>query len=149
MSDTTESLQKQIIAKLGLEETPSGQLKPANIEDFDSDWTITVQNLVELVIAYSKEREREAYDQGYEDGENAKPPSLKDAIQFRQEQYGWNDSKMAAMLDLSRAHFSEFKSGKRGLPVNSIRKAYAIGIPADVLLADQVIAALSKPTENK
>lgn len=81
---------------------------------------------------------RDDYARGYDDGwdarEKQKPIKLVDAIQFRQEQYGWNDSKMAAMLDLSRPHYSEFKSGKRGLPIASVRKAYAIGIPASVLL---------------
>lgn len=83
-------------------------------------------------------REMKAYDDGYEAGEKASPPPIVDAVQFRQEQYGWNDTRMAAMLDLSLPHYSEFKHGKRNLPINSIRKAYAIGIPASVLLADQI-----------
>lgn len=93
----------------------------------------------EATIAAHIEREiREAYDEGYEAGEKPHLPSILDAINFRQEQYGWNDTKMAAMLDMQKSHFSEFKSGKRSLPINSIRIAYAIGIPADVLLSDQL-----------
>lgn len=78
------------------------------------------------------------YDAGYDAGKKAKPPTLIAAIDFRREQYGWNDSKMAAMLDMSQSHYSEFKAGKHRLPVNSIRKAYAIGIPASVLLQDDI-----------
>jgi hypothetical protein len=79
-----------------------------------------------------------AYDRGWEDRENQKPVSLVGAIEFRQDQNDWNDTKMAAMLDMGKTNFSEFKHGKRGLPINSIRKAYAIGIPASILLADDI-----------
>lgn len=100
--------------------------------------------LCDDISALIKTREHKAeskgYDKGYEDGEKAKPPKLVDAIQFRQEQYGWNDTKMATMLDIPKSHYSEFKHGKRGLPINSIRKAYAIGIPANVLLQDDIEA---------
>lgn len=78
----------------------------------------------------------EAFDEGYEAGEKATPPPLIDAVEFRREQYGWSRNKMAAMLDLSLPHYSEFVHGKRNLPINSVRKAYAIGIPAKVLLAE-------------
>lgn len=107
----------------------------------------TVQALLDET---DKKARMEAYDQGYDDGENAKPPKLVDAIQFRQEQYGWSDTKMAAMLDLSKSHYSEFKNGKRGLPINSIRKAYAIGIVATVLLQDDIDRqlALTDPEEE-
>jgi antitoxin component HigA of HigAB toxin-antitoxin module len=104
--------------------------------------TVNAKEVMELFDAhisrhYTPKTELEqarikAFDEGYEAGANAKPPKLVDAIEFRQEQYGWNDSKMAAMLDLSKSHYSEFKNGKRALPVNSIRKAYAIGIPASL-----------------
>jgi antitoxin component HigA of HigAB toxin-antitoxin module len=97
-----------------------------------------------LLIAWKDAAVLEAYDKGWEDCEKREPVSLQDAITFRQEQYGWNDSKMAAMLDLSRSHYSEFKAGKRGLPVNSIRKAYAIGVPGDVLLKAQLQAREEK-----
>lgn len=80
----------------------------------------------------------ESYDKGYEAGENATPPPLKDAVEFRREQYGWSAEKMAAMLDIEKSHYSEFVNGKRNLPINSIRKAYAIGIPATVLLQEQL-----------
>lgn len=100
--------------------------------------------------AYAERKVVEAFDKGWEARDKEEPPRLVDAIEFRREQYGWNDSKMAAMLDLSRAHYSEFKSGKRGLPVNSIRKAYAIGVPASVLLAEQVRATIPpKPEEGQ
>lgn len=78
------------------------------------------------------------FDDGWEACEKREPVSLVAAIEFRQEQYGWNDTKMAAMLDLSKSHYSEFRHGKRGLPINSIRKAYAMGVPTSVLLQEQL-----------
>lgn len=105
---------------------------------------------VEELADFIMEREIKEYDQGYEDGKNATPPKLVDAIEFRREQYGWNKGKMAAMLDMTKGNYSEFLHGRRALPINAIRKAYAIGIPASVLLADDVnriLAALTpKPT---
>lgn len=89
-----------------------------------------------------------SFDDGYEAGRNETPPSLVGAEDFRREQYGWSDSKMAAMLDLSKSHYSEFKHGRRSLPINSIRKAYAIGIPAKVLLQEDVKAQLQHQTKE-
>lgn len=96
------------------------------------------QEIQSLIDTKVKEAEIGSFDKGYDAGRKEKPARLVDAVEFRQEQYGWNDKKMAAMLDLSPPHYSEFKSGKRGLPINSIRKAYAIGIPASVLLQDDI-----------
>lgn len=90
----------------------------------------------------------ESYDQGYEAGEKAKPAKLPDALEFRREQYGWSAKKMAAMLDMSNTHYSEFIHGKRALPINAIRKAYAIGIPASVLLADDIEQRLNQGDDH-
>lgn len=92
----------------------------------------------ELINSYTDKKESEAYDEGYKAGKNAELPTLLEAVEFRREQYGWNQTKMAAMLDLSRSHYTEFKHGRRGLPVKSIRKAYAIGVPAAVLLQEEL-----------
>lgn len=92
--------------------------------------------------------EIKSYDDGYEAGRNEKPPKLVDAVEFRREQYGWSKKKMADMLDMSRSHYSEFVHGKHGLPANSIRKAYAIGIPAAVLLQDDIDRQLHPPIKS-
>ena len=112
-----------------------------------------VENLISETVALIEADRRKsveeakvrAFDDGWEACEKREPVSIQAAIKFRQDQNNWTDSQMAAMLDLEKSHFSEFKHGKRGLPVNSIRKAYAIGIPASVLLADQ----LSRPSTNE
>ncbi len=67
-------------------------------------------------------------------------PTLIEAVEFRREQYGWNRSRMARELGLTRSHYNEFVSGKRGLPMNARCRAYALGVPADVLLQIELTA---------
>lgn len=57
-----------------------------------------------------------------------------DALRFRIEQYGWSDAKFARAIGMQRSHFSEVMTGKKRLPINAIRKAVELGIPAKVLL---------------
>lgn len=112
----------------------------------------TIKDVHDAIEQYAQEREVTAYDNGYDAGRNAKPAKLVDAIEFRREQYGWNKSKMAAMLDMTKPNYSDFIAGRRGLPINSVRKAYAIGIPADILLQDDTdrrIADLSPKKEAR
>lgn len=71
-----------------------------------------------------------------EDYESYTPP-LVDAVELRREQYGWNASKMAAKLGLTRGNYSEFVHGRRGLPLAARINAYALGIPASILLQPQ------------
>lgn len=68
-----------------------------------------------------------------EDFESHLPPVV-DALEFRREQYGWTRMRMAAELGLGKSHYSEFVSGKRGLPLSARIKAHQIGVPAQVLL---------------
>ena len=63
-----------------------------------------------------------------------KLPSLKDAVEFRREQYGWTKTVMARELHISLPNYSDFIHGRRGLPFIAIKHAYRIGIPATVLL---------------
>ncbi len=65
-------------------------------------------------------------------------PPLVDAVEFRREQYGWTSMRMAVALGLAKSHYSEFVHGKRNLPLEARIKAYAIGVPAAVLLQEQV-----------
>lgn len=60
--------------------------------------------------------------------------SVSEAIEFRQREFGWNQSRMAEALGLSTGHYSELMSGKRGLPYRAACRAYKLGVPADVLL---------------
>ena len=112
------------------------------------DTNQTIENIMQLITADRKRVALEAFDEGYEAGRKEKPPKLVDAVEFRRESYGWSKGKMAAMLDMTNGNYSEFIHGTRGLPVNSIRKAYAIGIPAQVLLQDDIDRRLKAQQEE-
>lgn len=61
-------------------------------------------------------------------------PTIRGAVEFRREAFGWNQSRMAMELGMERSHYSEFVNGKRGLPYKAICKAYELGVPYTVLL---------------
>jgi hypothetical protein len=61
-------------------------------------------------------------------------PSIVDALEFRREQMGWTQMRMAAELGWGRGHYSEFKNGTRGLSYRAMCRAYELGVPAAVLL---------------
>lgn len=48
----------ELITLLGLERTLQDQLIPANFEDFQSDWSYTLQQLMAWRTSYAKEAER-------------------------------------------------------------------------------------------
>ena len=129
------------IESLGFKRKP---LKHINMWTLDGQF-VTLENVIffkSLITAHTaeavKEAEIKAYNEGYESGRNETPPKLVDDIEFRRDQYGWSKGKMAQMLDMTKGNYSEFIHGTRNLPINSIRKAYAIGIPAKVLLQDDI-----------
>ena len=66
-----------------------------------------------------------------------KPQSITavDALEFRRDAYGLNQQQWAALLLIGQSHYSEFVKGRRPLPKIAIKRAYALGVPADVLLA--------------
>ncbi|WP_157385878.1 helix-turn-helix domain-containing protein [Methylosarcina fibrata] len=64
--------------------------------------------------------------------------SIADALEFRREQYGLTQSEFAAILGLQKGHYSEIVNGKRKLPIGATKRAYALGVPADVLLQPDV-----------
>lgn len=68
-------------------------------------------------------------------------PSVADAVEFRRDQYGLTRSEFAAVLGLSPGHYSEFVIGKRGLPIRAMRRAFAIGVPAEILLQPPITSA--------
>ncbi|MBK9497665.1 MAG: hypothetical protein IPO08_24890 [Xanthomonadales bacterium] len=66
-------------------------------------------------------------------------PSVSEAIEFRQREYGWTAEKMAKALGLTSGHYSELMHGKRRLPYRAACRAFALGVPAHVLLDEKAI----------
>lgn len=56
-------------------------------------------------------------------------------LRSAQQEYGWNQTRMAQELGLSRGHYSEVLSGKRRLPYEAACRAYNLGLRATVLLS--------------
>ena len=69
-----------------------------------------------------------------------KLPSIPEALKFRADQMGWNQSELALRLGLQRSHMSEVLSGKRKLPALASSRAFHLGVTPEVLLP--------KPTDN-
>jgi len=61
--------------------------------------------------------------------------SAVEALEFRRDQYGLNASEFASILNMRPSHYSEFLSGKRGLPNLAMLRAIAIGVPYTSLLS--------------
>ena len=60
--------------------------------------------------------------------------SIVDVVEFRRDQYGLTQSEFGALLGMTSSHYSEFVRGRRNMPLNARIRAFAIGVPADVLL---------------
>jgi len=60
--------------------------------------------------------------------------SMVDALDFRRDQYGLTWAEFGMLLGLSPTHMSEVKNGHRRLPLGAVKRAYAIGVPADALM---------------
>lgn len=60
--------------------------------------------------------------------------SIPEALEFRRGQYGLKAAEFAAILGMTPAHYSEVAAGKRNMPLNVRIRAFAIGVPAEVLL---------------
>jgi antitoxin component HigA of HigAB toxin-antitoxin module len=60
--------------------------------------------------------------------------SLADALEFRRDQYGLKAAEFAAILGLTPPKYSEVINEKRNMPLNARIRAFAIGVPAEVLL---------------
>ena len=72
--------------------------------------------------------------------------SIPDALEFRRDQYGLTRTEFAALLGLGLNHYGEIINGKRGIGKTAMRRAYAIGVPAEVLLQpDDYVAEGAKP----
>lgn len=60
-------------------------------------------------------------------------PSVVGAVEFRRDQFGLNDSEWAQVLGMAKQHYSDFKAGRRSLPITAMVRAFALGVPAECL----------------
>ena len=65
--------------------------------------------------------------------------TLAYSLEFLRDQYGLSRGEFAVLLGLQRSRYREIVNGKRGMPLNAIKRAYAVGVPADVLLSNNCI----------
>jgi hypothetical protein len=61
------------------------------------------------------------------------PVSLRESLLFLADRQMLNQGEVAILLGMHKSHYSEFMKGKRELPVYALRRAYALGVPADAL----------------
>lgn len=64
-------------------------------------------------------------------------PSVRDALEFRREQYGKRANQWALDLGMANTNYSEFVHGRRRLPLTARIKAYELGVPAAILLQNE------------
>ncbi len=60
--------------------------------------------------------------------------SVSTALEFRRQQYGLSCDEFAFILGVRPSHYNEVINGKREIPKAMMRRAFAIGVPADILL---------------
>lgn len=63
-----------------------------------------------------------------------KIPSVADALEFRRYCYELTAGEFANILGLCPSHYSEIVSGKREITKRAMKRAFAVGVPAAVLL---------------
>lgn len=63
-------------------------------------------------------------------------PTIAEALRFRAEQMRYTDRRMAKELGMQPSHYSEVLKGKRALPMRATKRAFAMGVPAKVLLQE-------------
>lgn len=65
--------------------------------------------------------------------------SLIDALEFRRDQYALSCKDWAFLIGMSQSHYSEVIHGLRDLPIKATKRAYALGVPAEALLAPSAL----------
>lgn len=55
-------------------------------------------------------------------------------LEQRREQLGLTRTEWCDLLGMQQSHYSSVVTGARPLPIKATRKAFAFGVPADVLL---------------
>jgi transcriptional regulator with XRE-family HTH domain len=59
---------------------------------------------------------------------------IPQALAYIQKQNAWTQREMAIKLGIQPSHYNEILKGKRMLPFKAACEAYALGVPASVLL---------------
>jgi transcriptional regulator with XRE-family HTH domain len=60
--------------------------------------------------------------------------SVGDALEIRRKECGLNRRNFSLLLGMRESHYSEVVNGKKRLSLNATKRAYAIGVPAAILL---------------
>ena len=60
--------------------------------------------------------------------------SVADALEFRREAYDLTRVQFCELLGMRPSHYSEVVNGRTPLPIKATRKAFALGVPPEVLL---------------
>jgi predicted transcriptional regulator len=61
-------------------------------------------------------------------------PTIRQALEFRMEQYGHSQNKAAKVMKISQTHFNEVMKGRHSPSVSQLKAFYRYGIPPEVLL---------------
>lgn len=61
-------------------------------------------------------------------------PRLEVALESKRHEFEMSRHEFAKLIGMQPSNYYEFLKGKRMLPITAVRKAYRIGISADVLL---------------
>lgn len=72
---------------------------------------------------------------------NGKPAdvTITEALEFRRDAYGLSAAEFAFVLGIERSHYNEIIRGKRSIPKTVLRRAFAVGVPAALLLQPENI----------
>jgi Lar family restriction alleviation protein len=70
-------------------------------------------------------------------------PAITQVLELKRQASGMTQKDFAALIGLSSPHYSEIINGKRRLPLGATKKAFAIGIPAAILLQDDSAAGIA------
>lgn len=60
--------------------------------------------------------------------------SIIEAVEFRRDQYGLTAGEFSAVLGITKTNYSDFVHGRKNLPLNARIRAFAIGVPPELLL---------------
>lgn len=61
-------------------------------------------------------------------------PSIASALEFRRECYDLTAAEFSKIIGIRPSHYSEIVNGKREIPKKAMKRAFAIGVPASVIL---------------
>jgi DNA-binding transcriptional regulator YiaG len=72
---------------------------------------------------------------------NTSEVAIGAALEFRREQYNLTQDEFAFILGVRPSHYSEVVRGRREITKKMMRRAFAIGVPAAVLLQPVTVRA--------